>query len=59
MVKVKTLTPRGSHKTMEVALKEINQWYGRWANYYSLTPYPAQLKKNQSPYGKLNNVYIL
>ena len=45
MVKVKMLTPRGTHKTMEVALKEINQWYGGWANYYSLTQYPAQLKK--------------
>lgn len=45
MGKVKELTPRGTHKNMESALCEINQWYVGWANYFSLTHYPAQLKK--------------
>jgi len=45
MAKVKTLTPRGTHKTLETNLKEINQWYVGWANYYSLTYYPSQLRK--------------
>jgi group II intron reverse transcriptase/maturase len=45
MSKVKGLTRRGTDKTMERTLDEINQWYGGWANYFSLTYYPAQLKK--------------
>jgi group II intron reverse transcriptase/maturase len=45
MDKVKALTPRGTHKTLETNLKEINQWYAGWANYYSLTYYPSQLRK--------------
>ena len=45
MDKVKTLTPRGTHKTLETTLDEINQWYVGWSNYYSLTYYPSQLKK--------------
>jgi hypothetical protein len=45
MYKVKALTPRGTHHTLETTLDEINQWYVGWSNYYSLTYYPAQLKK--------------
>ena len=45
MDKVKELTPRGTHHTLETTLDEINQWYVGWSNYYSLTYYPAQLKK--------------
>jgi RNA-directed DNA polymerase len=45
MSKVKALTPRGTHKTLGTTLDEINQWYVGWSNYYSLTNYPAQLKK--------------
>ena len=45
MDKVKALTPRGTHKTLETNIKEINQWYVGWSNYYSLTNYPAQLRK--------------
>jgi group II intron reverse transcriptase/maturase len=45
MSKVKKLTPRGTHKTLDTILKEINQWYVGWANYYSLTYYPSQLRK--------------
>ena len=49
MAKVKALTPRGPHKTLETNLKEINQWYVGWANYYSLTYYPP-IKENWSSY---------
>lgn len=45
MEKVKALTPRGTCKTVETSLKEINQWYVGWANYFSLTQYPCQLRK--------------
>ncbi len=45
MSKVKALTPRGTHQTLETTLEEINQWYVGWSNYYSLTYYPSQLKK--------------
>lgn len=45
MSKVKALTPRGSHKTLDATMKEINQWYVGWSNYYSLTYYPSQLRK--------------
>jgi len=45
MCKVKELTPRGTHKTLDTTLKEINQWYEGWSNYYSLTYYPSQLRK--------------
>ena len=45
MDKVKALTPRGTHKTLDTTLDEINQWYVGWSNYYSLTYYPSQLKK--------------
>lgn len=45
MDKVKELTPRGTHKTLEATLKEINQWYVGWSNYYCLTYYPSQLRK--------------
>lgn len=45
MNKVKEFTPRGSNKTLEMTMKEINRWYVGWANYYGLTQYPSQLKK--------------
>ena len=45
MDQVKALTPRGTSKTLERSLKEINRWYVGWANYFSLTQYPSQLKK--------------
>ena len=44
MQKVKELTPRGTHKTLEDTIKEINSWYVGWSNYYSMTQYPSQLK---------------
>ena len=45
MSRVKELTPRGTHKTLEKTLEEINQWYEGWSSYYSLTCYPNQLRK--------------
>jgi RNA-directed DNA polymerase len=43
MEKVKELTPRGTHKTLEDTIKEINQWYMGWSSYFSMTQYPSQL----------------
>ncbi len=45
MNRVKALTPRGTHKSLEPTLDKINQWYVGWSNYYSLTNYPSQLHK--------------
>lgn len=45
MAKVKELTPRGTHKTLEKTVEEINSWYVGWAGYFEMTYYPAQLKK--------------
>jgi group II intron reverse transcriptase/maturase len=45
MDKVKALTPRGTHKSLEPTLDKINQWYVGWSNYYKLTNYPSQLHK--------------
>ncbi len=44
MDKVKELTPRGTHETLEDTIKGINSWYVGWSNYYSMTEYPSQLK---------------
>jgi group II intron reverse transcriptase/maturase len=41
--KVKELTPRGTHLTLEQTMKPINGWYQGWAEYYRMTQYPAQL----------------
>ncbi|MCP3867838.1 MAG: group II intron reverse transcriptase/maturase [Gammaproteobacteria bacterium] len=45
MAKVKELTPRGAHLTLEKTLEEINSWYIGWAGYFQMTYYPAQLMK--------------
>ncbi len=46
MAKVKELTPRGAHLTLEKTITEqINRWYVGWAGYFSMTQYPAQLAK--------------
>jgi hypothetical protein len=49
MSKIKKLTPRDTHKTLDTTLKEINQWFVGWSNYYSLTYYPSQLRKKSKP----------
>ncbi len=45
MAKVKELTPRGTHLTLETSIEQINSWYIGWSSYFALTYYPAQLKK--------------
>ena len=32
MAKVKELTPRGTHRTLQATIAEINRWYVGWAN---------------------------
>lgn len=44
MEKVKELTPRGSHLTLEVTMANINRWYQGWGSYFKMTQYPKQLK---------------
>lgn len=44
MKKVKELTPRGTHESLETTIKRINEWYMGWSNYFSMTQYPSQLK---------------
>ena len=45
MDKVKELTPRGTHLTLETSIARINSWYVGWSSYFAMTYYPAQLKK--------------
>ncbi len=45
MAKVKELTPRGTHLTLEASIEKINSWYVGWSGYFAMTYYPAQLKK--------------
>jgi RNA-directed DNA polymerase len=44
MKKVKELTPRGTHETLENTIKRINEWYMGWSSYFSMTQYPSQLQ---------------
>ena len=44
MEKVKSLIPRGTHLSIEKAMREINIWYRGWASYFKMTQYPSQLK---------------
>ena len=44
MQKVKELTPRGTHLTLEKTMKQINTWYKGWSGYYMMTQYPSQLR---------------
>jgi len=43
MAKVKELIPRRTHKPLKSSIKEINDWYRGWSNYYKITQYPSQL----------------
>lgn len=45
MQKVKELTSRGTHLSLEATMKQINNWYKGWSGYYSMTQYPSQLRK--------------
>jgi RNA-directed DNA polymerase len=42
--KIKDLTPRGTHHTLEKTIKHINNWYLGWSGYYRMTQYPNQLR---------------
>jgi len=48
MSRVKELTARGTHLTLETTMVDINQWYRGWANYFAVTQYPAQLSRIES-----------
>ena len=45
MLKVKELTPRGTHLSLELTMKRINEWYFGWSSYYLMTQYPSQFVK--------------
>lgn len=45
MQKVKELTPRGTHLSVERTMKRINEWYMGWSGYYLMTQYPSQFVK--------------
>lgn len=45
MSKVKELTPRGTHETLDKTIVRINKWYRGWSSYFGMTQYPAQLRK--------------
>ena len=44
MEKVRQLTPRRSHLSLEHQIAKINRWYVGWSSYYSMTETPSQLK---------------
>jgi hypothetical protein len=46
MAKVKALTPRGTHKTLETTLKEINLWYVGLVKLLQLDPLPIPAWEN-------------
>jgi RNA-directed DNA polymerase len=46
--RVKELTPRGTHLTMDDTMEAINSWYEGWSSYYGMTQYPSQLKSIES-----------
>ena len=41
--KVKELTPRGTHMSLEHTIERVNSWYKGWSGYYLMTQYPNQL----------------
>lgn len=45
MAKTLELTPRGTSQSMEHTVKQINQWYVGWSNYFKMTEFPSQLVK--------------
>jgi len=45
LARVKELTPRGTHLTLEASIERINSWYVGWSSYFAMTHYPAQLRK--------------
>lgn len=43
MEKVKELTPRGTHLSIEKTMEQINIWFKGWGSYFKMTQFPAQL----------------
>jgi RNA-directed DNA polymerase len=43
--KVKELSPRGTHLTIEKSIERFNLWYRGWAKYFELTHFPSQFKQ--------------
>ena len=50
MTKVRELSPRGSHLTLEQSIASFNKWYRGWSNYYGMTNYPSQLGNVEAHY---------
>ena len=42
--KIRELTPRGTHLSIEKTVDRINSWYIGWSGYYLMTQYPYQFK---------------
>lgn len=43
-LKVKELTPRGTHLSLSQSISEFNSWFRGWANYFQITAFPAQFQ---------------
>lgn len=43
-MKIKELIPRGTNKTLEQTMQELNVWFRGWSGYFEITHYPAQFK---------------
>lgn len=37
MARVKELTPRGTHLTLETTIGQINLWYQDWSSHFAMT----------------------
>jgi len=48
MDKIKELTPRRTHKTIEETISKINEWFKGWFEYFKITQIPAQIIKLES-----------
>jgi group II intron reverse transcriptase/maturase len=48
LTRVKELTPRGTHLTLEKSIEQINKWYQGWSSYYAMTRFPYQLSTIES-----------
>lgn len=48
MAKIKELTPRRTHLTLDHQVEKINRWYIGWSGYYRMTNYPRQLHRIES-----------
>jgi hypothetical protein len=48
MEKIKKLTPRRSHKTIEAAIGDIGRWYRGWTGYFGMPPIPESARHTGS-----------